>query len=81
MTQVYVERRRLVARVLGERPLCERCHFAVSTEIHEVKSRARGGSILDEANCRALCHVCHQFITEHPRQAEAEGFSVASWSA
>lgn len=80
MEKVYVERRKLVARLLGERPMCERCGFSMSTEIHEVKSRARGGSILDEANCRALCHDCHTYITEHPRQAEAEGFSVPSWS-
>lgn len=79
MATTYIQRRKLVARLLEERPVCERCRFAQSVDVHEVKSRARGGSILDEANCRALCRVCHDFLTTHPRQAEAEGWSVHSW--
>lgn len=79
MAKLYVGRRALVARLLEERPLCQRCSFAQSTELHEVKSRARGGSIMDEENCRALCHDCHAFITTHPRQGVAEGFLKNSW--
>lgn len=77
--RIYVQRRKLVAALLEARPICERCRFDRATDVHEVKSRARGGSILDEANCRALCRPCHDFITIHPRQAITEGLSVHSW--
>lgn len=80
MQRAYVARRALVRRLLEERPICERCQSARSTEIHEVKSRARGGSILDSLNCRALCHFCHFDITTNPVAAEADGWSVPSWS-
>lgn len=79
MAAIYVERRKLVARLLEERPTCERCLCGWSVDVHEVKSRARGGSILDEANCVTVCRTCHDFITTHPPQAEAEGLSVHSW--
>lgn len=79
MQRLYRERVPFVKAFLEAHPICQRCSFEASTEVHEVKSRSRGGSILDEDNCRALCHVCHRFVTEHPRQAEAEGFSKPSW--
>ena len=66
---IYRKRRPLVEQLLAERPICERCGTNPSTEIHEVVTRARGGSILDRANCRALCRGCHRWITEHPKQA------------
>lgn len=78
MEQIYRLRRKLVARLLDERPVCERCHRQRSTEIHERLSRARGGSITDEANCVALCSVCHHMITINPAWAEAEGWSLKS---
>lgn len=71
---VYIHRRRLVASLLEERPACERCQQARSTEVHELLSRARGGSILDVENCVALCHDCHCWITTHPAEATAEGW-------
>ena len=74
MERVYRVRRRLVGRLLEERPVCERCHSARSTEVHELLSRARGGSITDEANCAALCHSCHAWITTNPAAATAEGW-------
>ena len=84
------ERAPFVAKFLEEHPDCQRCleqPFVVqpgchwgnrrigrSTEVHEVLSRARGGSILDDENCRALCHECHSWITGHPRQATEDGW-------
>lgn len=70
----YRQRRILVARLLTEKPWCERCLTKRSTEVHEVLSRARGGSILDEDNCRALCRDCHDWITTNPAAATAEGW-------
>jgi len=96
MEAKYVERRKLVARLLEERPWCERCQVAVdefyaaptliptpilrrSTEIHELLRRSAGGDILDEDNCRALCHQCHDWIHDHPKEAEAEGWLKSRW--
>lgn len=76
---IYRKRRPLVEQLLAERPICERCGTNPSTEIHEVVTRARGGSILDRANCRALCHGCHRWITEHPKKAHEEGLMAHSW--
>ncbi len=75
----YRQRRKLVAELLTERPKCQRCRRARSTQVHELLSRARGGSILDEANCVALCGGCHEWVTEHPAQAALEGWLLHSW--
>jgi len=52
----------------------------VATDVHEIKTRARGGSITDPMNCIALCRSCHRFITENPAFAETHGFIVPSWA-
>lgn len=75
----YRQRRKLVASLLTERPYCQRCYAARSTEVHELLSRARGGSILDPANCVALCHACHAWITTNPAEATADGWLKNSW--
>ena len=79
MAKKYVERRRLVIEILAQFPICERCQVARSTEVHEVLSRARGGSILDKSNCKALCHKCHFWITTNPADAKAQGWLKNSW--
>ena len=79
MEAKYRQRRSLVAQMLDEKPVCERCDAARSTDIHEVLSRARGGSILDPSNLVALCRQCHSFITQNPLVAHAEGWSKHSW--
>lgn len=79
MERTYRERRLLVAALLDAHPMCQRCGQARSTEVHEVLSRARGGSILDPDNCVALCHDCHAWVTTHPAQALAAGWLRSSW--
>jgi 5-methylcytosine-specific restriction endonuclease McrA len=79
METKYRERRSLVAQMLEEKPVCERCSAARSTDIHEVVSRARGGSILDPRNLVALCRPCHSWVTENPAEAHAQGWSRHSW--
>lgn len=81
MQRTYVERRALVARLLEAEPICQRCHQARSVDVHELLSRARGGSITDETNCRTLCRLCHYWITTHPAVAEAEGWAKSQWPA
>ena len=84
MAKLYrTERIPLVQAVLANRPNCEAQLLGCtgrSTEVHEVKSRARGGSITDIANVKALCHACHQWITEHPHEAHVSGMSQHSWA-
>jgi len=76
-------RRELIAAVMErDRNSCqariEGCsHHA--TDVHELKTRARGGSILEMSNCIALCRSCHSWITEHPAWASAHGFMLHSW--
>lgn len=79
MEAKYRQRRSLVAQMLEEKPICERCSAARSTDIHEIVSRARGGSILDPRNLAALCRLCHSWVTENPAAAHAEGWSKHSW--
>ena len=52
----------------------------VATDGHEVKTRARGGSILSRANIVLICRTCHGVITEHPDWALFHGWVVASWA-
>jgi hypothetical protein len=48
--------------------------------VHEILTRARGGSITDHANVCALCRNCHSFITTHPEWSLLNGFMLSSWS-
>jgi 5-methylcytosine-specific restriction endonuclease McrA len=73
------ERVPLVAELLADQPPCERCHQAWATDVHEIKSRARGGSILDVANLALLCRTCHEWVTTNPTAARAEGWLLNSW--
>ena len=79
MARLYVDRRALVVRILDEFPICQRCGSNPSQDCHEVLSRARGGSITDPENIRALCRRCHVWVTEHPREATDEGWLRNSW--
>ena len=72
-------RRRLRIKMLDQMPICERCWSAYGTDLHEVKTRARGGSILDEANIKVLCRDCHNYITRNPKEAVETGFMKNSW--
>ena len=44
-----------------------------SVDVHEVVTRARGGSILDPHNCRAICRLCHDWIHDNPADATEVG--------
>jgi hypothetical protein len=72
-------RRQLRIKMLDQMPLCERCQSVYATDLHEVKTRARGGSILDEENIRVLCRPCHSWVTTNPAQATADGWLKNSW--
>jgi hypothetical protein len=78
-------RRALVVRLLEERPWCEVCQRLRETEnpagivlpsqdIHELLTRGRGGSILDESNLLAVCRAHHMRIHRSPTWATERGF-------
>ena len=87
----YVERRKLVKRMLEERPYCEACPVwashdgkgayvrSGSVDIHELKRRSQGGSIRDESNCLAFCRRCHDRIGREPQLAVDLGLAKKSW--
>lgn len=70
------KRRLLKARLLEERPICERCHRQRSHDPHERQRRSQGGSPLDELIISMICRGCHDWIHEHPLLAHAEGWLV-----
>lgn len=79
----YRERRKLVAELLSTRTRCEAGIQNICTtrsvDVHEVKTRGRGGSILDVENLRCVCRPCHTWITEHPKEAHTLGLVVHAW--
>jgi 5-methylcytosine-specific restriction endonuclease McrA len=89
--QEYVERRKLVARMLEQYPYCQACpvfakHDGLTTyvrrgsmDIHELKRRSQGGSILDESNCIAVCRECHRRIGNYPALAFELGLAKHGW--
>ena len=80
MESLYAtERRRLVKELLRDFPPCQRCATNYATDVHEIKTRARGGSIVDEDNLALLCRPCHTFITQNPAQGKSEGWLKNSW--
>jgi predicted metal-binding protein len=44
-------------------------------DMHEILSRARGGSITDPDNILLVCRSCHRWVTENPWAAEDLGAS------
>lgn len=69
----------LVKELLADNPACQRCHQARADDVHEIKSRARGGSILDRDNLALLCRPCHTWVTINPAKAHDEGWTKHSW--
>lgn len=88
---LYKVRVPLVKRLLVERPLCEACPIFAqhdglvsyvrrpSQDIHELKRRSQGGSIVDEGNLMAVCRPCHRRIGDHPQLAFELGLSKHGW--
>jgi len=89
---IYRQRRPLVERLLRERPACEACPvFAAydgavvynrrpSSDIHELKRRSQGGSILEERNLLSICRQCHTNIGNNPALSESLGLALPGWA-
>jgi 5-methylcytosine-specific restriction endonuclease McrA len=87
----YVERRKLVERILLENPFCQACAvFAQhdgksiytqnqSHDVHELVRRSQGGSILEDENVIAVCRPCHTRIGNYPKLAFDLGLAKHAW--
>ena len=52
----------------------------VAVDPHEIKTRARRGSIIDVSNIAGLCRPCHTFITLNPSWSDRHGWTLPSWA-
>lgn len=72
------DRAAVVTRAGGK---CERCRARITADtghLHHRKLRVRGGDD-NPQNCVFLCAPCHTWAHEHPAEATATGWMVASW--
>lgn len=82
--KVYTDERiPIVKRLLADRPICELCRTAPSSDVHEILSRGRSGGVsgtwwLEEENLLCLCRLDHTFVTDSPQWSETNGFSISS---
>jgi len=64
---------------LQEHPMCQ-AHLPgictkYSTDVHHKQGRT-GDDLLDESKWLAACRVCHEWIENHPEEAQEKGFSI-----
>lgn len=62
----------------ADQQVCQRCGVERATDAHEVRNRSQGGDPTDLSGIKLLCRSCHEFLTTHPRQAVAEGFTITT---
>lgn len=73
------ERQKVIARMQRfGRPACQVRWEGICTgladDAHELRSRARGGSITDPENIVPVCRPCHDHLTTHPKEATERGW-------
>lgn len=73
------ERARVIAALWPERPRCACGCGRLADDVHEILSRARGGSITDGANMAPLARVCHDRATNEDPRFYGLGLVVHSW--
>lgn len=74
------ERRRVLAEMRKEDPLCARCRVVPWTDGHELLRRSAGGSITDRNNIVGLCRPCHEHIGAHPAEAIRDGWQISRFA-
>ena len=75
-------RQELVLKVLSEHPDCQvrvRGCEGQAVDVHEPRTRGRGGSHLDERNTLAVCRACHRWVHQNPGEATRLRFLIHSW--
>lgn len=71
LLRIYAKKRRLF---LEANPWCLRCG-GTADQIHHARGRI-GDLLLAEEFWRSACADCHQWITSHPADAIAKGYSL-----
>lgn len=76
------DRRRVEAAVYRVRRVvflegkcCARCGVADRLTVHHMAGRV-GDAYLDESRWLPLCVECHRHVTDHPREAVEQGYSL-----
>jgi hypothetical protein len=76
-----------VEAILTERPYCEAClprrggrQVNRAVDVHELVRRSQGGNILDPTHVLAVCRPCHDWIGQHPHDAETGGLALPGWA-
>lgn len=72
-------RAKVIAATWPERPRCDCGCGRWADDVHEILSRARGGSITDRRNMAALARVCHDKVTNEDPLFYSLGLVVHSW--
>ncbi len=80
MHAAYVQRRKLVAALLEERPWCEirwdnGC-TGRAVDVDEILGRGVGGDMLDPAACQTTCRHCHDMKQQNPEEAVRRRLTV-----
>ena len=68
-----VEYSNLRKQLLLERPICEVCGEAKSTDCHHKNGR-NGGNYLDYSTFLSVCRRCHNLIENNKRWARDNGY-------
>lgn len=71
----------LIAELYPERPRCACGCGRLADDIHEILSRARGGSITDGSNFAPLARFCHREATDEAPWAYEKRLVIHSWEA
>lgn len=71
LVRIYLKRRETF---LLENPWCLRCG-GLADQIHHKAGRV-SDALLDETRWASACGDCHRYITEHPAEAVAQGWSL-----
>jgi hypothetical protein len=85
------ERAKFTKRMLALHAHCQACgprralrggayRVKDAVDVHELVKRSQGGSIVDEANVLCVCRLCHDWIEDHPTDAEERGLALPSWA-
>jgi hypothetical protein len=82
-------RRLVMARAAGRCEVCPRIAdvdpvtasecYRTASDVHEIKTRARGGSIFEPENCLAVCRKAHDWIHANPALATPLGLLASQW--
>ena len=70
------QRVKMLRDIDADQEVCQRCRSDRASQAHEYLRRSQGGSITEIEGIALICFDCHRFITEHPRQAVAEGWAI-----